>query len=144
MSKKKKNLYLIITLVTLFILGCIFIFIEYTNYTKEDYKYLTNINWQRDYYYSGEYIDQEFIYFGKDGSFSYYYAVGNAVDDYDLCDSYIFNEKTKNISLSCPSEGIPEETINGIIDEIIVKSVTRNKLILIFEGEERVFTPLNN
>lgn len=137
----KKNLYLIITLVTLFVLGGIFIFIEYTNYTKVDYKYLTGIKWQRDYYYNGEFIDQEFIYFSKEGLFSYYYGVGNAVDDYDLCDSYIFNKETKIINFNCPTEGISEETLSGIIDEITVKLVTKNRLILIFNEEERVFEP---
>ena len=96
---------------------------------KEYSKYLfTNINWMRD-----AENDIETIRFSSDGKFTYYCSCGNPVNDSDLCESYTYNDDTKEISLDCLEE--TEETVTSIK---IVNS-TEDSLELDFDGEIRKF-----
>ena len=67
--------------------------------TKEkDYsKYLfTDVSWTR----TAE-NDIETIIFKSNGRFTYYCSCGNPVNDSDLCESYTYNDDTKEITLDC-------------------------------------------
>ena len=109
----------------LFLSGC-----EEKKNTKTDYsEYLfSDVVWTRD---GGN--DIETIVFKADGKFRYYCSCGNPVNDSDLCESYSYNDKTKEIKLDCLE--ITEDTITTIK---IVKS-TETSLGLDFNGEVRNF-----
>ena len=118
----KKNI-IILTLVGLLLTGC--------GITKEkDYsEYLfTDVSWTRD---GGN--DIETIVFKSNGRFTYYCSCGNPVNDSDLCESYTYNEETKEITLACFEE--TEDTITTIK----VVSSTDTTLELDFNGEVRKF-----
>lgn len=74
--------------------------------------------------------DTEYITFNSDGSFSYYCACGNAVDNYDLCEYYTYDGK-ESINLVCSEY--------GIINTIKVSEVTSDSLVLDFAGNLREF-----
>ena len=61
----------------------------------------TNKNYFNGTWVRNEDIVSEIIYFGEDGHFLYYTSEGNAVGNYDLCYSYKYNKKTKEIKLKC-------------------------------------------
>ena len=122
-----KKYIIILMLVGLFLTGC--------NDKKEktqvkDYsEYLfTDVSWTRD---GGN--DIETIVFKSDGRFSYYCSCGNPVNDSDLCESYIYNDKNKEIKLDCFE--ITEETIT----DIKILKMTEEVLELDFNGEIRRF-----
>lgn len=74
----------------------------------------------------------ETLLFDDDGKFYYYYPdAGNAVDDYDLCDTYDYDETDGSIHLNC--EG------TEIIDVLKVKELDEDILKLDFNGEIREF-----
>ena len=102
---------------------------------EEDFSdYLfTDVVWTRD---SGH--DIETLIFKVDGSFRYYCACGNSVNDSDLCDGYIYNEETKEIELDC------FETTEEMIKNIKVVKVSEDNLELDFNGEIRKFKKENN
>lgn len=75
--------------------------------------------------------DTEYIKFNSDGSFSYYCACGNAVDNYDLCEYFTYDGK-ETINLVCFDE-------DGIIETIKVAEVTDELLVLDFAGNLREF-----
>lgn len=75
--------------------------------------------------------DTEYITFNSDGSFSYYCACGNAVDNYDLCEYYTYDGK-ETINLVCFDE-------DGIINTIKVAEATDELLVLDFAGNLREF-----
>lgn len=79
--------------------------------------------------------DVEMIRFGSDGSFTYYCACGNPVNDSDLCEGYTYDEETKTIRLN-----YIEET-EEMVDTITVVSYSETELILDFDGEIRSFVP---
>lgn len=121
----KRNI--IILLVTLLLTGC--------GNTKEkvqekDYSnYLfTDVSWTRD-----AENDIETIVFKSNGRFTYYCSCGNPVNDSDLCESYTYNDKTKEITLDCFEE--TEETITTIK----VVNSTETTLELEFNGEIKEF-----
>ena len=87
-----------------------------------------DISWIRD---NGH--DIETIRFNSDGSFSYSCACGNSVNDADLCENYIYNEKTNEIKLDC------FETTEDTITTIKVIKFTDTILELDFNGEIRKF-----
>lgn len=92
-------------------------------------KYLfTDVSWTRD----GE-NDVETIVFKSNGRFTYYCSCGNPVNDSDLCESYTYNDDTKEITLDCFEE--TEETTTTIK----VVNLTENTLELDFNGEIRKF-----
>ena len=118
----KKNIIILI-LVGLFLTGC------GENKEKDYSEYLfTDVSWTRD---GGN--DIETIVFKSDGRFTYYCSCGNPVNDSDLCESYTYNDDTKEITLDCFEE--TEETITTIK----VVNSTETTLELDFNGEIRKF-----
>ena len=98
--------------------------------SSEDYsKYsFVDIAWTRDTEY-----DVETIYFGKDGSFRYYCACGNPVNDSDLCEGYAYDDATKTITLDCI------ETTDEMVTVIKLLECDGTILHLDFNGEIRNF-----
>lgn len=86
------------------------------------------ISWQRDAEH-----DTETIYFGADGSFSYYCGCGNPVNDSDLCEGYSYEDATKTITLNCIEE--TEEMVTAIQ----VLHCDESSLHLDFNGDIRIF-----
>ena len=127
MKKVKLNVVLILMATLLLLLfGC-----EKNNVDKTvDYsKYsFTDTSWTR----KAEH-DIETIRFGSDGSFVYYCACGNPVDDSDLNEGYTYDDETKTITVRYIKT--TEETISKIkIEECDDKSIKLN-----FDGEIREF-----
>ena len=120
-----KKIIVVLMLGVLFLSGC-----EEKKKTKIDYsEYLfSDVNWTRD---SGN--DIETIVFRSDGSFSYYCSCGNPVNDSDLCESYVYNDKTKEIKLDC------FETSEETITSIKIVEMSKDVLELDFNGEIRKF-----
>lgn len=118
-----KKIIIVLLLVVIFLTGC-------EEKTKKDYREysFTGVSWTRE-----EVNGTETIRFNIDGSFSYTCDCGNPVNDADLCDSYTYNNDTKEIKLSCIE--ITEDTITSIK---IVNS-TEDSLELDFDGEIRKF-----
>lgn len=114
---------LTILIVTLVLVGC------GVKNKKEEIKSvplpdeITDISWHN------ESDENEIIYFGSDGHFSYYETSGNAVDDYDLCESYKYDGKI--IHLICFEE--------GLVDKINIDSYSSDKLSLDFDGKKVSF-----
>ena len=118
------------------ILVCAFFFVSCSNEVKSDNKDVdyskysfTGISWTRD-----AENDIETIRFGADGSFTYYCACGNSVNDSDLCEGYTYDDKTKTITLECV------ETTDEMITVIKIVKYDERELHLDFNGEVRVFT----
>ena len=95
---------------------------DYSNYS------FTDVSWTRD-----AENDVETIVFKSNGRFVYYCSCGNPVNDSDLCETYSYNDDTKEITLDCLEE--TEETVTNIK---IVNS-TETVLELDFNGEIRRF-----
>ena len=121
----KKIIFLM--LVGLLLTGC-----DDTKEKTQDKNYsnylFTDVSWTRD---GGN--DIETIVFKSNGRFTYYCSCGNPVNDSDLCESYTYNNDTKEISLDCFEE--TEETITTIK----VVNSTETTLELDFDGEIRKF-----
>ena len=122
----KKNIIILI-LVGIFLAGC--------GDTKEkmqekDYsEYLfSDVVWTRD---GGN--DIETLVLKSDGSFSYYCSCGNPVNDSDLCESYTYNDETKEIKFVC------FETTEEMITNIKIVKISEDILELDFKGEIRKF-----
>jgi len=122
----KKNI-IILLLVALLLSGC-----GDTKQKKQEKDYsnylFTDVSWTRD-----AENDVETIIFKSDGRFTYYCSCGNPVNDSDLCESYTYNDDTKEISLACFEE--TEETITNIK----IVNFTETTLELDFNGEIRKF-----
>ena len=114
---------IILMLVGLFLTGC-------RNTKEKDYsEYLfSDVTWTRD---SGN--DIETIRFKSDGSFSYYCSCGNPVNDSDLCESYTYDDKTKEIKFDC------FETTDDMITKVKIVEMSEDTLELDFDGEIRKF-----
>ena len=124
-----KKSILLVMIGTLLLTGCG----EKTDKPKEETNKNTNavftdIRWERD-----AENDIETIRFSSDGSFSYSCSCGNPVNDADLCETYTYNEETKEITLDCI------ETTDEMVRTIIVVSSTDTTLELDFAGEIRKF-----
>jgi len=122
----KKN-FIILMLVGMLLTGCR----ETNEKTKEkDYsEYLfSDVVWTRD---GGN--DIETLIFKPDGSFSYYCSCGNPVNDSDLCESYIYNDETKEIKFDC------FETTEEMITNIKIVEMSEDVLELDFNDEIRRF-----
>ena len=116
------------------VLLCIILFVGCAKNEKTDNvdysKYsFVNTAWTRD-----TEQDIETIRFGADGSFSYYCACGNSVNDSDLCEGYTYDDDTKTITLDC------FETTDEMITVIKIAKCDEKELHLDFDGEIRVFT----
>lgn len=122
----KRNI-IILLLVTLLLTGC---GNAKEKVQEKDYSnYLfTDVSWTRD-----AENDIETIVFKSNGRFTYYCSCGNPVNDSDLCESYTYNDGTKEITLDCFEE--TEETISTIK----VVNSTETTLELDFNGEIRKF-----
>jgi hypothetical protein len=105
------------------------------NKQEKDYSdYLfSDVIWTRDVE-----NDIETIIFKTDGSFSYSCSCGNPVNDSDLCESYIYNDETKEIKLDC------FETTKDTITTIKIVNSTETTLELDFNGEVRKFEKASN
>lgn len=127
MKKIKLNVLLILMATLLFLLlGCaknnIDKTVDYSEYS------FTDTSWTR----KAEH-DIETIRFGSDGSFVYYCACGNPVDDSDLNEGYTYDDETKTITIKYIET--TEETVSKIkIEECDDKSIKLN-----FDGEIREF-----
>ena len=120
-----KRIMILFMVVVMFLTSC--------GETKEqeiDYSaYLfTDVIWTRD---NGH--DIETIIFHADGSFRYYCACGNPVNDSDLCESYEYDDNTKEIKLDC------FETTEDTITSIKIVELSEDILKLDFNGEIRTF-----
>ena len=102
------------------------------NIELKEYSFI-GMSWTRD---SGH--DEETIKFNEDGSFSYSCACGNPVNDADLCETYTYDDKTKEIKLDC------FETTEDTITTIKVIKSTDSTLELDFHGEIRTFEKESN
>ena len=122
----KKNIIILI-LVGIFLTGCKD---KEEKMQEKDYsKYLfTDVAWTRD---GGN--DIETIRFNSNGSFSYYCSCGNPVNDSDLCESYTYNDETKEIKFDC------FETTEETITNIKIIEMSEDILELDFNGEIRKF-----
>ena len=122
----KKNI-IILMLVVLFLTGC---GEKKEIHQEKDYsKYLfSDIRWTRD----GE-NDIETLILKSDGSFSYYCSCGNSVNDSDLCESYTYNDETKEIKFDC------FETTEEMITNVKIIEMSEEVLELDFGGEIRKF-----
>ena len=112
----KKVITVILTIGVLFLTGC-----EEKKKTEKNYSEysFTGVNWVRD-------------------GFIYYCSCGNPVNDSDLCETYTYNEDTKEIKLDC------FETTEDTITLIKVVSLTDTTLELDFNGELRRFEKESN
>ena len=118
-----KKIIIILLLAALVLTGC------EENKEKDYSEYMfTDITWTRD---SGH--DIETIIFHADGSFVYYCACGNPVNDSDLCESYTYNDETKEIKFNC------FETTEEMITSIKIVEMSEDVLKLDFDGEIRKF-----
>ena len=122
-----KKIIIILMFVGLFLTGC--------GEKKEEQKQkdyskftFTDVSWTRD-----AENDVETIVFKSNGRFIYYCSCGNPVNDSDLCESYTYNEETKEITLECFEE--TDETVTTIK----IVSSTDTTLELDFNGEIRKF-----
>ena len=127
--KKLVSLFAIVLICALLFVGC-------SNNGKSDNrdadysKYsFVGVSWTRD-----ADNDIETIRFGADGSFTYYCACGNSVNDSDLCEGYTYDDKTKTITLECI------ETTDEMVTVIKIVKCDENELQLDFDGEVRTFT----
>ena len=132
MKKIKPNILLVLMAALLFLLlGCaknnIGKTVDYSEYS------FTDTLWTR----KAEH-DIENIRFGSDGSFTYWCACGNSVNDSDLNEGYTYDDETKTITIKYIET--TEETVSAIIiEECDSKSIKLN-----FDGEIREFVKKKN
>ena len=82
--------------------------------------------------------DIETIRFGSDGSFVYYCACGNPVNDSDLNEGYTYDEATKTITVKYI------ETTEETVSTIRVEACDDESIKLNFDGEIREFVKEKN
>jgi hypothetical protein len=88
----------------------------------------TDVSWTRD-----AENDIETIVFKSNGRFTYYCSCGNPVNDSDMCESYEYNDETKEIKLDC------FETTEDMVTNIKIVEMSDDVLELDFNGEIRRF-----
>ena len=126
-KKIKVTLLLMLTATLLILgLGCSRSDIgESVNYSEYSF---TDTSWTR----KAEH-DIETIRFGSDGSFVYYCACGNSVNDSDLSEGYTYDDVTKTITVKYI------ETTEETVSTIKVEACDDESIKLNFDGEIRVF-----
>ena len=77
--------------------------------------------------------DVEYLFFSKNGGFSYYCGCGNPVDDADLCEEYEYYADEKSVKL------IYLDGTSGCIEKISVVEFDGDSLTLDFDGDVRTF-----
>ena len=127
MKKIKQNLLLVLMAVLLFLfLGCeqnkIIETVDYSGYS------FTDTLWTR----KAEH-DIESIRFGSDGSFAYWCACGNPVNDSDLSEGYTYDDETKTITIKYI------ETTEETVSTIKIEAYDDKSIKLNFDGEIREF-----
>ena len=127
MKKIKVNLLLVLAVSLIFwLLGCTKNSIDKTaNYSEYSF---TDTSWTR----KAEH-DVETIRFGSDGSFAYYCACGNPVNDSDLNEGYTYDDVTKTITVKYI------ETTEETVSTIKVEACDGKSIRLNFDGEIREF-----
>ena len=132
MKKIKTSLLLVLAVVLLFLLlGCTKNNIDETaNYSEYSF---TDTLWTR----KAEH-DVENIRFGSDGSFVYYCACGNPVNDSDLNEGYAYDDMAKTITVKYI------ETSEETVSTIIIEECNSVSIKLNFDGEIREFVKANN
>ena len=88
----------------------------------------TDVIWTRD---NGH--DIETIIFLADGSFRYYCACGNPVNDSDLCERYTYNDETKEIKFDYL------EITEDMLTTVTIGEMSEAVLELDFGGDIRIF-----
>ena len=127
MKRIKPNLLLVLMAALLFLLwGCA------RNNTGETVDYseysFTDTVWTR----KAEH-DIESIRFGSDGSFAYWCACGNPVNDSDLSEGYTYDDETKTITIKYI------ETTEETVSTIKIEACDDKSIKLNFDGEIREF-----
>lgn len=124
----KKITYTIFLIISIFLLitGCTS---SKKSQTSIDVSTFTDKEWSRE-----TEADTEYITFSSNGSFSYYCACGEPVNNSDLCDGYTYDSKTNTITLNY------FETTDETVTKILVKRCTKDILELDFNGEIRRFS----
>ena len=122
-----KKIIIILMLVGLFLTGC---GEKKEEQKQKDYSKFTfsDVTWTRD-----AENDIETLRLKSDGSFAYYCSCGNSVNDSDMCESYTYDDETKEIKFDC------FETTDEMVTTVKVVKVTENTLELDFNGEIRKF-----
>ena len=120
-----KKIILVLLLGVLCLTGCKDKKEKEIDYSKYSF---TDVIWTRD-----GVNDIDTIVFKSDGSFSYYCACGNPVNDSDLCESYVYNDETKEIKFDC------FETTEEMITNIKIVEISEDILELDFNGEIKKF-----
>ena len=124
-EKTMKKIIITILLITPILTGCTKEQIKEKDYSNYQF---TNTNWTRD---NG--ADIETIKFNSNGKFIYYCSCGNPVNDSDMCETYTYNDNTKEIKLEC------FETTEETITKIKIIEIKNETLKLDFDGEIREF-----
>ena len=101
--------------------------VDYSEYS------FTDTSWTRDAEH-----DIETIRFGSDGSFVYYCACGNPVNDSDLNDGYTYDNETGTITVKY------FETTEETVSEIKIEAYDEGYIKLNFNGEIREFVKKQN
>lgn len=124
----KKITYTIFLIISIFLLitGCTS---SKKSQTSIDVSTFTDKEWSRE-----TEADTEYITFSSNGSFSYFCACGEPVNDSDLCDGYTYDSKTNTITLNY------FETTDETVTKILVKRCTKDILELDFNEEIRRFS----
>jgi hypothetical protein len=103
-----------------------------TTVDYSDYSF-TGVKWVRD-----TDVCQESLHFGKNGEFSYSCSCGNPVNDADLIEGYSYDNNTKVITFDAV------EVTDDMVKSVTVVSCDGEKLVLDFDGDERVFVTEEN
>lgn len=119
---RRNKLIALVLAVLLLLAGCAKKTVDYSEYP------FTDTSWTRDAEH-----DIETIKFGSDGSFVYYCACGNPVNDSDMSDGYTYDDKTKTITIKY------FETTEETVSEIVIESCDDESIRLNFDGEIREF-----
>ncbi len=120
---KTKGMYFVIFIFLITLCGC--------RNNKVNYEYdFVNVKWTRT-----TEADTEFLRFSEDGSFSYYCACGNSINDSDLCEGYTYDPDTNIIRLKY------SDKTKDTISKIKVADCVNDTLTLDFNGDIRTFIP---
>ena len=132
MKKIKVKLFLVLAFSLFFLLlGCTK---SNTDETVNYSEYLfTDTSWTR----KAEH-DIETIRFGSDGSFVYYCACGNPVNDSDLNEGYTYDDVAKTITVKYI------ETTEETVSTIKIEACDGENIKLNFDGEIREFVKEKN
>ena len=133
MKKIKLNVLILLTATLIFFLcGCKKndTVAERTDYSEYSF---TDTSWTREAEH-----DVETIRFGSDGSYAYWCACGNPVNDSDLNEGYTYDDATKTIKIKYV------ETTKETVPSIKIEECNNESIKLNFDGEIREFVKEEN